>query len=932
MEAAATPLYHFISSHQSLTQKQPRCYSTNFSFVNAAETLSESSPSTSIESLSSLQFDYEKKFNSLNSARAMHAKMIKLSNEWNSKKNMQYFISSYLEFGDFQSAAVLFFVGFAENYFYWNSFLEEYTYFGGTPCEILEVFSELHSKGVNFNTEILAFVLKICSKLRAMWLGLEVHACLIKKGFDLDVYTKCALINFYGRCCGTESANKVFKETSMHDSLLWNEAILVYLRNEKWAEGLQMFHDMQALLVKANSLTISKVLQACGKLGALDEGKQIHGFVIRYALESNILIRTALINMYVKNDNIKLARVVFDSTDNRNLPCWNSIISGYTALGYLDDAWEIFHEMKTCNIKPDIITWNSLLSGHFLHGSYREVLAIVRRMQSAGYQPNHNSITSALQAVSVLGYLRIGEEIHCHVLRNGLDYDLHIATSLVDMYVKNDDLQSAQAVFDCMTNRNVCAWNSLISGYSCKGHFEKAGDLLDQMKEEGIKPDIVTYNSMVSGYSTSNCIKEALGMIRRIKSSGMSPNVISWTSLVSGCSQQGYFREAFEFLTQMQDEGIKVNSVTVASLLQACAGLSLLHIGKEIHCLCIRNDFIDDVYVSTALIDMYSKCGNLENAQKVFQNLEDKTLASWNSMITGFTIYCLGTEAISLFDRMREANIQPDAITFIALLSSCKHSGLLDKGWKYFDHMKTDFGVIPTIEHYSCMVDLLGRVGYLDEASDFIQSMPMEPNAAVWGALLTSCRIHGNVELGEIAAEYLFKLEPYNAANYALMMNLYALSNRWKDVDHIRDKMEAMGVKIGPVWSWLKVDQRIHIFSTAGKTHPEEGEIFFELYKLISEMKKLGYKPDTKCFVQNISEVEKEKALLGHTEKLAITYGLIRTTSPAPIRVINNTRICSDCHTVAKYMSLLRRREIFLKDGVRFHHFRDGKCSCCDFW
>ncbi|KAK4339377.1 hypothetical protein RND71_040839 [Anisodus tanguticus] len=819
MEAATlytTSCLHISHSPQNNLEAIPQI----FGLVNiAVVTVPETSPSTSLESLSSLQFDYEKKLNSLNSVKTMHAKMIKLSKEWDTKKNMQYFISGYLEFGDFQSAAVLFFLGFAENYLYWNSFLEEYIYFGGNPCEILEVFSELHSKGVNFNTEILAFVLKICSKLSDMWLGLEVHACLIKKGFDLDVYTKCALMNFYGRCCGTESANKVFKETSlMHDSLLWNEAILVNLRNEKWSEGLQMFRDMQALLVKANSLTISKVLQACGKLGTLDEGKQIHGYVIRYALELNILINTALINMYVKNDNLKLARVVFDSIDylNRHLPCWNSIISGYTALGYLDDAF----------------------------------LAILRRMQSAGYQPKRNSVTSALQAVSELRYLRVGKEIHCHVIRNGLECDLHIATSLVDMYVKNDDLTSAQAVFDCMTNRNVCAWNSLISGYSCKGHFEKAGDLLNQMKEEGIKPDIVTYNSMVSGYAWSNCIKEALGMIRRIKSSSMSPNVISWTSLVSGCSQQGYFREAFEFLVQMLDEGIKVNSVTVASLLQACAGLSLLHIGKEIHCLCIRNDFQDDVYVDTALIDMYSKYGSLENAQMVFHRLEDKTLASWNSMITGFAIYALGTEAISLFDKMREANMQPDAITFIALLSSCKHSGLLDKGWKYFDHMKTDFGVIPTIEHYSCMVDLLGRAGYLDEASDFIQSMPMEPNAAVWG---------------------------------------------WNDADCIREQMEAKGVKIGPVWSWLKVNQRIQIFSTAGKTHPE-GEIYFELYKLISEMKKLGYSPDTKCVCQNIAEVEKEKVLLSHTEKLAVTYGLIRTRHPAPNRVINNTRICSDCH------------------------------------
>ncbi|KAK9279902.1 hypothetical protein L1049_013586 [Liquidambar formosana] len=230
------------------------------------------------------------------------------------------------------------------------------------------------------------------------------------------------------------------------------------------------------------------------------------------------------------------------------------------------------------------------------------------------------------------------------------------------------------------------------------------------------------------------------------------------------------------------------------------------------------------------------------------------------------------------------------------------------------------------------MVDLLGRAGYLDEAWDFIQTMPLEPDATVWGALLGSCRIHKNSELAEIAAKNLFKLEPYNSANYVLMMNLYSVLNRWEDVEHVRGLMGAVGLKNRHVFSWIQIDQTVHVFSAEEKPHPEAGEIYFELYKLVSDIKKLGYVPDVNCVYQNIDKVEKEKVLLSHTEKLAITYGLIKMKSSAPIRVIKNTRVCSDCHTAAKYMSLVRSHEIFLKDGVRFHHFKEGKCSCNDYW
>ncbi|CAL5383133.1 unnamed protein product [Camellia sinensis] len=753
--------------------------------------------------------------------------------------------------------------------------------FGGYPFEILEVFVELHNKRVSFDCRILTAVLKICANLMDIWLGMEVHGCLIKRGFEMDVYSKCAWMNFYGRCWGTDYANQMFDEMPDQEVLLWNEVVLVNLRSERWVEALQLFRDMQFSFVKVNSFTLAKVLQACAKLEAIVEGKQIHG-------------------MYSRNNNLELARAVFDSMENRNLSSWNMIISCYTTLGNLNDAWKLLHDMESCDMKPDIVTWNSLLSGHFLCGLYREVLILLRRMQVAGFKPNSSSITSVLEAISELSFLNLGKEIYSYVIRNGLDYDVYVEASLLDMYVKNNNLTYAQAVFNGMKNRNVFAWNSLISGYSIKGQFKDAVKLLNQMDNEGIKPDLVTYNGLVSGYSMWGHNKEALAMIHQIKVSGLIPNVVTWTALISGCAQKGNYKDALEFSIQMLREGIKPNSATISSLLQACAGLSSLQNGKEIHCVGIRNSFTEDVFVTTRHVQQM-----------------------WHR----------GKEAISIFDEMRAAGVQPDAITFTALLSGCKHSGLINERWNYFDIMKADYNIIPTIEHYSCMVDLLGRAAYLDEAWDFIETMPMVPDATVWCALLGSCRICENLELAEIAAKRLFKFEPHKPANYVLMMNSYATLNRWEDADCVRELMMDVtaGAKIGHVWSWIQINQMVHMFYTRGKAHPDGGDIYFELYQLISQMKRLGYVPDIKCVYQNIDHVEKEKVLLTHTEKLAITYGLIKTRKRAPIQVIKNTRVCSDCHTVAKYISLIRCREILLRYGARFHHFREGKCSCNDF-
>ncbi|KNA13134.1 hypothetical protein SOVF_119540 [Spinacia oleracea] len=882
-----------------------------------------------------LNFDYfddPGKINSLNLVSQLHAHVIKSPQLVNSDVIAQELITSYLKFRDFESAVTVFYLGFGRNFVLWRSFLEEFKSFGGNPVEILEVFVELRKKGVEFDSRILSVVLKICAILTSKWLGVEVHASLIKRGFDTDVHLKSALMNFYGRCWGTGYADKVFDEMPERGGVaLWNEAIVAAVQNKGYMKALQYFQKMQFLFVKSDSFTIGKALQACAKGRAIDEGKQIHGYVFRNDLEKDLAICNSLISMYAKNNEVTLARKVFDSMKNCNLSSWNTMISAYASLGAFDDAMELFSGMESHGVEPDIVTWNSLLSSHLQYGLYHQVLNILHEMLVQNLQPNPSSITPAIQAISELNVIKLGKEMHCYVYRNGFHCDLYVQTTLLDMYVKNDELIRARAMFDLMKTRNIVAWNSLISGYSSKGLFDDAMMLLKQMEEEDINPDIVTLNSLLSGYSLNGRIEDALAVIEKIKILGMKPNVVSWTALISGCSRNGKYKDSISFFNKMVEEGINPNEATICCLLQAFAGMSWLQKGKEIHNWCIRNRFDTNVLVATALIHMYINSGSLQSASMIFRWMKNKSVATWNCMIMGFASYNHGKEGITIFEEMCEMGIHPDAITFTALLSCCKNSGLLDEGWKYFDSMKTDYNIGPTVEHYSCMVDLLGKAGYLDEAWDFIKTMAVEPDASVWGSLLQSCRVHNNLELGKVAAKNLFELEPNNSANYVIMMNLYSMSSRWEDVNRVREESSAQGLRIQHGWSWIEIYRKIHVFSEE-EAHPDIGNIYFELYQLVSEMKKAGYNPDIKSVYQDISDADKEKLLVTHTEKLAITYGLMKIRDGIPIRVIKNTRMCSDCHIAAKFISVVRNREIILKDGVRVHHFREGRCSCSDSW
>lgn len=403
--------------------------------------------------------------------------------------------------------------------------------------------------------------------------------------------------------------------------------------------------------------------------------------------------------------------------------------------------------------------------------------------------------------------------------------------------------------------------------------------------------------------------------------------------MISAYVDSGLGDEALSLFRSMKEDGLEPDSVALMSTLSAAASLSALKKGKEVHGFLIKQGFPVEESVASSLVDMYARCGALENSFKVFNLVKDKDPVLWTCMIHASGMHGCGKEAIELFDRMEMENTQPDHVTFLALLYACSHSGMIDEGKKYLQIMKENYNLEPWPEHYACVVDLLGRANRLKEAYQFVKSMPVEPNAVVWCALLGACHVHSNEELGNIAAGKLLELEPENPGNYVLVSNVFASAGKWDDVELVRERMKERGLRKIPACSWIEMRDKVHTFMARDKNHPQSYLIYEKLAEIIEILKKEGgYTAQTKYVLHNVDEDEKTKMLYGHSERLAIAYALLESPKGAPIRVTKNLRVCGDCHVFIKLVSKFFDREIIVRDASRFHHFCQGSCSCGDFW
>eukprot|EP01018_Ginkgo_biloba_P030678 Gb_05649 [translate_table: standard] len=635
--------------------------------------------------------------------------------------------------------------------------------------------------------------------------------------------------------------------------------------------------------------TYASLLRGCSNRKALPEGRLVHAHIIERGCQIGVFLGNTLVLMYAGCGSLMDARRILDEMPIRNVVSWTAMIAEYTQNGHVDEA-----------------------------------LALYYQMQRTGIQPNQFTFSSVLPACASLAALRHGKEIHDDIIRSGFQSNVFVGSALVDMYVKCGSLEDARKVFDKLPDRNVVSWNAMIAGYAHNGHVDEALKLFQKMP----KRDVVSWTALVAGYAQIGLVDEAEKLFEKMP----NRNVVSWTAMIAGYAQSGHFDEALKLFGQMQRAGLKPNSVTFASVIPACANLAALEQGKEVHEDIIRSGFQSDIFVGNALVDMYAKCGNVDNARKVLDKMPIRNVISWTAMIVGYAMHGCGREAIYLFEQMQQSKTKPNHVTFIGVLSACCHAGLVDDGWQYFERMSRDYHLAPAAEHYCCMVDLLGRAGLLNEAQDFINKMPIKPDAAVWGSLLGACRIHSNIVLGERVADRLFESDPKDAAHYVLLSNIYAAAGRWDDVEKVRKMMKHRRITKMPGCSWIEVDSKVHTFLVGDRSHPQTHEIYTKLDRLSGKMKEAGYVPNTNFALYDVEEEHKEHIVGHHSEKLAIAFGLINTSLGTPIRIVKNLRVCGDCHSAIKFISKIVAREIVLRDAYRFHHFKDGQCSCGDYW
>ncbi|KAL5699243.1 hypothetical protein ACHQM5_030175 [Ranunculus cassubicifolius] len=641
---------------------------------------------------------------------------------------------------------------------------------------------------------------------------------------------------------------------------------------------------------------ISSLFQSCN---SLKQAKQIHACILRHHLTQDLYA--------------KLLQYCTSSSSS-------SSVTNAAALDYALRVFEQLHE------KPNIFMWNTMIRGYANSNYPARAISFYVLMREQGIQPNNYTFTFLVKACANMP-ISVGTSVHAQSILFGIpDSDVHVNTSLVNMYAcsNEENVETARKVFDRMKCRNAATWNSMIVGYTRKGDVLGARELFDEMPDRNDK----SWDVMVCGYTRVGKFDVAGKLFEDMPNKTLP----TWNAMIAGYTQVSRPAEALALFCQMQLVGVKPDEITVVSVLPSCARLGALESGEWIHRFVVRNSFDSNISVSNAIIDMYAKCGCIDKALAVFKGMRERTVVSWNTVISGLAVHGRGEEAIELFTEMEPTGVMPDDITFVGLLNACAHAGLVQRAWTYFQDMQTVYGIRPKIEHYGCMVDVLGRTRHLDEALKFIDQMPIKPNAIVLGSLLSACRICRDSQLGEEVLKKLTQLEPLNPGYYVLLSNMYASAGRWEDVNGIRKLMKSRGIEKTPGCSSIELNSTVHEFVVGDKTHPQTQEIYRKLDEISLRLESAGYVPDTSIVLFDLEEEEKVQNLSVHSEKLAVAFGLLNSSTAKPIRVVKNLRVCTDCHTAIKVISKVYDREIVLRDCNRFHHFKGGYCSCKEFW
>lgn len=863
---------------------------------------------------------------SINEGLQIHAQLTKLGLS-HDPKHRNHLINLYSKSKVFSHAHKLIEGSQEPDLVSWSSLISGYAK-NGLGEKALLAFHEMHALGVTGNEFTFPSVLKACASTMDFIFGKQVHGIIVVTGFESDVFVANTLVLMYAKCGNILDSRRLFEDIPERNVVSWNALLSCYTQSDLFVKAMGLFQEMIADGIRPDEYSLSTVLNAATGLGDIGKGKKIHGYLIKIGYEGDSFSSNALVDMYAK-------------------------------AGDLGDAITSFGSI----LEPDIVSWNALIAGCVSHEYYDGALEMLEKMERSGINPNLFTLSSALKACAVLGFQELGKQFHAKLIKLETLKDPFVSVGLIDMYSKCRLMKDAIIVYHLMPEKNLVATNALISGLSQSGEKREALTLFQKMHQQRMEFNHATLLAVLSsisdlettiickqvhalivksGYQADNFIMNRLvdsyGKCSQVYDSARvfeecpTVDLPSYTSIMTTYAQSGRGEEALKLYLKLLEMDMKPDSFVCSSLLNACANLSAYEQGKQIHVHVLKMGFMSDVFAGNSLVNMYAKCGSIEDANNAFSEVAERSVVSWSALIGGLAQHGQGKEAINLFNNMLKDGVAPNHVTLVSVLSACNHAGLVDEAQWYFETMAEQFGIKRTQEHYACMIDVLGRAGRLDEAMDLVNSMPFETSGAIWGALLGAARIHKNVELGQLAAEMLYALEPEKSGTHVLLANIYASAGLWENVVKVRRFMKDRKVKKEPGMSWMEVKDTIHTFIVGDRSHPRTEDVYLKLEELGHLMAKAGYVPMLDTDLHHVEKNEKKLLLSHHSEKLAVAFGLIATPPGAPIRVKKNLRICLDCHTAFKYISKIVAREIIIRDINRFHHFREGSCSCGDYW
>ncbi|KAK9099350.1 hypothetical protein Syun_026395 [Stephania yunnanensis] len=655
-------------------------------------------------------------------------------------------------------------------------------------------------------------ILRQCSTIHQ---AKETHTQIIITRSDQYAFLAARLITVYAQFGFLAYAKMVFQGIPIeHKSnlLLWNSMLRATQSYGYFAESLRLYRKMRNVGIMPDGFTFPLLVRACASIGNLHMCKLVHGHVLVSGFQFHVHVANELIGMFGKLGFMDHARKVFDGMQFRSCISWNSLISGFSKNYNLEDTINMFKCMELEGMEPNLVAWTSLLSAHARCGKFEDVLRLFREMRLKRNGATAEAVAVVLSVCADFYMSYEGIAIHGYVITGGFQDYMFVNNSLICLYGKHGNMEDSSSLFRQMKAKNLITWNSLISSLAEAGLCDEAFEVFSQLEKSG--------DSM------------------------LQPNVITWTTVISGFSSKGRGNECLDMFRRMLYANVDPNSVTFASVLSACGELAILDRGREIHGHSIRSRLDDNILVGNGLINMYMKCGKLKEAQIIFNKLGDRDLVSWNSMIAGYGMHGFGEDCLLTFRQMVEVGQRPDEVTFVAVLSACSHAGLVTEGQQLFDQMVNMFSIQPLMEHYACMVDLLGRAGLLQEACDIVKNMPMEPNVCVWGALLNSCQMYKNTDLAEVAASKIFSLETRAVGSYILLSNLYAACGSWQNSAKVRMLAKTKGLKKNPGQSWIEVQNKVHTFLAGNALQPGLEEVYHVLGDLGLKMETGRYITD----------------------------------------------------------------------------------------